>query len=112
MKRVIPLVLLLVFVWGCERAGPDAAWALQAVPDTIEARRENVPLPRLTAGGIAPAPNGTDFVGIADHGDLAVGSLDGTVRHLAPTRREAPWGAPPASERGELIAFLSALGGS
>ena len=45
MKRILPLALAVLPMWGCAQAGPDAAWAQQVVPDTGEARRVDFPRP-------------------------------------------------------------------
>jgi Tol biopolymer transport system component len=93
-SRAVMSAVFTIAASACERAGPDSVWALQAVPDTVEARRVELPLSPLTPNALAPSPNGTEFAGAGENGDLVVASLDGTIRHLAPATREAPWGPP------------------
>jgi Tol biopolymer transport system component len=112
MKRVMLLVLLLVFVWGCERAGPDAAWALQISPDTIEARRVVFPLHPGVLIEARPSADGTRLVGTdGETGDVVVGSAAGELRHVYPSMRASAFGPPGFantplfSPDGQRIAF-------
>jgi Tol biopolymer transport system component len=107
MNRMILAGAAMLFTVGCGSAGPEASWASEVFPDTVDVRRVDIPdMPLPPGPNLGVAPDGRTLVGFDfPLGALTLVGMDGQVRRLETGPGYSPGDAPRFSRDGRWIAY-------